>query len=174
MDAFATASFLIAIVCTIVAALFTFQLARGQWLLFVFGRAIFDEDPAKQEKARTIGKRMALVTGAFALLALTIVVYKAAELAGNGMLHTIGLYANNIAFLLFIAALIGFYAIQRYDKNREEKLSKVDSGDTSSAAARMARRAQKARVDSFPTATLIFLICIAAAAFALGLLFSSF
>ena len=96
---------------------------------------------------------------------LTIVWYKGAEIAGNDMLQTAGLYANNVMFLLFIVALIAFYAMQRIDKNKEAKLAKVDHSDVSGESARMARRMQKARVDSFPTATLIFLIVIAVAAF---------
>ena len=59
------------------------------------------------------------------------------------------------------------------DKSKEDKLAKVDASDTSSSSARMARRQQKARVDSFPTATLIFLIVVAVLAFGLGLLFSA-
>lgn len=174
MDGLTTISFIIALVCTVAAVAFTWQFAHGQWLLFLVGREVFDENEQKQAKARKAGRRMAFVTGAFALLTLTILVYAFAKINGSGILLQVGLIANNIAFLLFIVALIAFYAMQRMDKSKEEKLSKVDSRDTSSAAARMARRAQKARVDSFPTATLIFLICIAVIAFALGLLFSAF
>lgn len=173
MDAPTTFSFLLALVCTVAALAFTWQFARGQWLLFLVGREVFDESEETQRKARAAGRRMAFVTGAFALLALTIMVYKLAELNGQDLLRTIGLTANNIAFLIFIVALIAFYALQRRDKAAEAKLAKVDRDSTSSANARMARRMQKARVDSFPTATLIFLICIAVVAFALGLLFSA-
>lgn len=173
MDALTTASFVLAIVCTVAAIAFTWQFAHGQWLLFLVGREVFDQNEAKQEKARKTGVRMAIVTGAFALLTLTILVYKFAELNADDMLRTAGLMANNVAFLLFIVALIVFYAMQRMDKSKEDKLAKVDASDTSSASARMARRQQKARVDSFPTATLIFLIVVAVLAFGLGLLFSA-
>lgn len=173
MDALTTASFVLAIVCTVAAIAFTWQFAHGQWLLFLVGREVFDQDEAKQKKVRKTGVRMAFVTGAFALLTLTILVYKFAEINANDMLRTAGLIANNVAFLLFIVALIVFYAMQRMDKSKEDKLAKVDAGDTSSTSARMARRQQKARVDSFPTATLIFLIVVAVLAFGLGLLFSA-
>lgn len=173
MDALTTASFVLAIACTVAAIAFTWQFAHGQWLLFLIGREVFDQNAAKQEKARKTGVRMSFVTGAFALLTLTILVYKFAEINANDMLRTAGLMANNVAFLLFIVALIVFYAMQRMDKSKEDKLAKVDAGDTSSASARMARRQQKARVDSFPTATLIFLIVVAVLAFGLGLLFSA-
>lgn len=174
MDGLTTVSFIIALVCAVAAIAFTWQFAHGQWLLFLVGREVFDEDERKQAKARKAGQRMAFVTGAFALLTITILLYAFGKLNGNPAVLQIGLIANNIAFLLFIVALILFYAMQRMDKSKEEKIAKVDVRDTSSASARMARRAQKARVDSFPTATLIFLICIAVIAFALGLLFSSF
>lgn len=173
MDALTTASFVLAIVCTVAAIAFTWQFAHGQWLLFLVGREVFDQNEAKQQKARKTGVRMAFVTGAFALLSLTILVYKFAEINANDMLRTAGLMANNVAFLLFIVALIVFYAMQRMDKSKEDKLAKVDASDTSSASVRMARRQQKARVDSFPTATLIFLIVVAVLAFGLGLLFSA-
>ena len=173
MDALTTASFVLAIVCTVAAIAFTWQFAHGQWLLFLVGREVFEENEAKQEKARKTGVRMAFVTGTFALLTLTILVYKFAEINANDMLRSAGLMANNVAFLLFIVALIVFYAMQRMDKSKEAKLAKVDPRDTSSASARMARRQQKARVDSFPTATLIFLIVVAVLAFGLGLLFSA-
>ena len=170
MDALTTASFVLAIVCTVAAIAFTWQFAHGQWLLFLVGREVFDQNEAKQEKARKTGVRMSFVTGAFTL---TILVYKFAEINANDILRTAGLMANNVTFLLFIVALIVFYAMQRMDKSKEDKLAKVDAGDTSSASARMARRQQKARVDSFPTATLIFLIVVAVLAFGLGLLFSA-
>lgn len=173
MDGLTTVSFIFAIVCTVVAVAFTWQFAHGQWLLFLVGREVFEENEVKRAKAIKSGQRMAFVTGAFALLTLTILVYKFAEINANEMLRTAGLMANNVAFLLFIVALIAFYAMQRMDKSKEAELGKVDRSDTSSASARMARRAQKARVDSFPTATLIFLICIAVVAFGLGLLFSA-
>lgn len=173
MDALTTASFVLAIACTVAAIAFTWQFAHGQWLLFLVGREVFDQNEAKQEKVRKTGVRMSFVTGAFALLTLTILVYKFAEINANDMLRTAGLIANNVAFLLFIVALIVFYAMQRMDKSKEDKLAKVDADDTSSASARMARRQQKARVDSFPTATLIFLIVVAVLAFGLGLLFSA-
>lgn len=173
MDGLTTVSFIIAIVCTVVAVAFTWQFAHGQWLLFLVGREVFEENEAKRAKAVACGKRMAFVTCAFALLTVTILVYKFAEINANEVLRSAGLMANNAAFLLFIVALIAFYAMQRMDKSKEAKLEKVDKNDTSSASARMARRAQKARVDSFPTATLIFLICVAVIAFGLGLLFSA-
>ena len=80
MDALTTASFVLAIVCTVAAIAFTWQFAHGQWLLFLVGREVFDQNEAKQEKARKTGVRMSFVTGAFALLTLTILVYKFAEL----------------------------------------------------------------------------------------------
>lgn len=172
MSISATVYFLIAAVLTVASVVFTAKLYKGEWLLFVVGRQVFTDDAKKIDGFRRTGKRMALVTAAFALLMVTIVWYKAAELAGQGTLKTVGLHANNIAFLLFIIALIAFYLLQRIDKNKESKLARVDKKDTSSAAARMARRAQKARVDSFPTASIVFLIVIAVAAFGMGLLFS--
>lgn len=172
MSTFTTVCFAIAAVLTVASVVFTAKLYKGEWLLFVIGRQVFTDDAEKMDGFRRTGKRMALVTAAFALLMVTMVWYKAAELAGQGTLKTIGLHANNIAFLLFIIALIAFYLLQRIDKNKESKLARVNKKDTSSAAARMARRAQKARVDSFPTASIVFLIVIAVAAFGTGLLFS--
>lgn len=173
MSASVTVAFIAAAVFAIVGALFSFKLFKGDWLLFVVGRQVFTDDAEKLEGFKKSGKRMALVTASFTLLMITIIWYKAAEIAGNGMLQTAGLWANNIMFLLFIVALIAFYVTHRMDKNKQEKLAKVDPEDTSSAAARMARRAQKARVDSFPTASLIMLIVIAAVAFGMGLAFGS-
>lgn len=173
MDATITAAFVFAVILAIIALMFTVQFARGEWLLFVVGRDVFTDDESKLEAFRKTGKRIAFITAAFALLMLTIVWYKGAEIAGNDMLQTAGLYANNVMFLLFIVALIAFYAMQRIDKNKEAKLAKVDRSDVSGESARMARRMQKARVDSFPTATLIFLIVIAVAAFGMGMLFGS-
>lgn len=173
MDTLQAISFVIAAVLTVIATLFTLKFLKGDWLLFVVGRQVFTDDAARQDEFKKSGKRMAWVTGAFSLLMVTIIWYKAAEIAGNAALQTAGLYANNIMFLLFIVALVAFYVTHRMDKNKKEKLAKVDRRDMGSAAARMARRAQKARIDSFPTASIVFLIVVAIAAFSMGLLFGS-
>lgn len=173
MDALTTFSFAFAIVCTAAAIIFTWQFAHGRWLLFLVGRAVFDESEDKRRKTLLVGRRMAFVTGSFALLTLTIMVYKFAEIDGDDTLRSIGLMANNIAFLIFIVALIAFYAMQRMDKTKEAKLAKVDKTSVSMESARMARRQQMARVDSFPTATLVFLIIVAMLAFCFGLLFAA-
>lgn len=156
-----------------VSVVFTVQFARGEWLLFLVGRQVFDLDDVKREKAVRSARLMACVTGALALLLVTIIVYKYGRISGDSGLATVGLWANNIAFVVFVAALIAFYAIERHQKNASEKLKRADAGDTSKENAKMARRMQKARVDTFPTATLVFLVCVAVVAFVTGILFST-
>ena len=157
----------------VAAILLTVQFARGAWLYLLIGRKALDPSSASElERARRSAKRMAPVTAALALLLLTIVAYKAGELAGIPALESAGIMANNVAFLLFIVALIAFYALQRMKRDSEGELRKVDAREESSEAARMARRARKARVDSFPTPTLLFLIAVALIAFGMGFLFS--
>lgn len=174
MESTAIAILAAACALAVVAVLITVQFLRGEWLWLLIGRKALDPlSDAQLEKARTSAKRMALVTGALALLLVTIAVYKGAEFAGFPALKSAGIVANNIAFLLFVVALIAFYAMQRMKRDSEGELKKVDAREESTEAARMARRARKARVDSFPTPTLLFLIAVAAIAFGMGLAFSA-
>lgn len=173
MDTATTIAFVCASICAIASLILTFKFFCGEWLLFVVGKQVFTDDQNKIQEFKKTGKLMAAVTGAFALLMLTIMWYKGAEFAGNASLQAAGLMANNFAFLLFIVALVAFYIVQRMAKNKKEQLTKVDKRDTSSDSARMARRVQKARIDSFSTATLVFLIIITVVAFGMGLLFGS-
>lgn len=166
-------SFILAGIIAIVCIAITVQLARGNWLSLVAGRTAYD-NPEKMEKNARCAKRMAFVTGTFALLTATIIFYKAFEVAGNASVAEIGLSINNVSFVLFIIALIAFYVMQRAYKDPMDKPSIGGSKKISSREARLARRAQNARVEAFSSATLFLLIAIIVCAFALGLLFSAF
>lgn len=160
-------------ICFAVAsAAVTLQLLRGSWLFLVMGKQAHSDDPKQMQKAVTIGKRMSFVTGALALLLITIVLYEIACVSANAAFIQITLVANNIAFVLFIVALVAFYVMQRSGNKLPPTKELARSKEISSESARMVRRAQKAKIDVFPTATLVLLIAITVVAFGMGFLFS--
>ena len=162
----------IALCLAAASATVSFQLFRGSWLFLVVGKKANSDDPTQQEKAQKTAKRMTLVTATLALLLLTIVIYEIARSGGNKSFSQVALVINNIAFVLFIAALIAFYVMQRASGNPPSTKEIARTKDISSESARMVRRAQKAKIDVFPTATLWLLIGVAVIAFGVGFLFS--
>ncbi len=158
----------------IAAILLTVLLAQGKCLILLIGpTASREANTEKLGKAQKSAKRMAFVCATFALLLITIAAYKAAELASASDLSSFFLMANNAAFILFVVALIVFFVMQRYYKDPLDVPLDTTKGKPSvEDQARLARRKQRAKMDAFPVATLVFLIVIILLAFVFGIFFS--
>lgn len=172
MNGFAVAVVALAVVLALACAAACVQLARGAWLFLVAGAQARDFPSDEQERrAVTAGRRMAPVLGTLALLLATMAAYQGLRLAGSDAAQVF-LMANNVMFVAFIIALVAFYVMQRAYKDPLDKPAAPGGRTVTSEQAALERRARKARLDAFPTATLATLIAVVVIAVGTGILFS--
>lgn len=176
-------------------ALVAWQLWRGRWLALIAGRAGAAAEGEKGDGVRKAARRMALVALIECALVATLIVYEAARMQGPGAAGTVWALAmvNNAAFLAFVGVMIWFFIVQRPSKDERrgrasapdaargtEGAENAESGAEHAAAARDAaaaasaaeRRAQVARLDHMPLATILFTLALIAIAAAVGILFA--
>lgn len=136
------------------------MLWRGSWLFLVAGKAAADEDAARQEACRTLGRRMAAVVLVACILMATLALFEAGKLTGSAPLATAATWANNAAFLALIVVLVWFFVVSRPERGDQRA-----EGDGKRSA-----RIRSANLDHLHIATVLFVIALLAVVALVGIL----
>ena len=137
--------------CAVVAVMFW----RGSWLFLLAGNGAANGD--REEDCRKLGRRAAVMLLVGCALLATLIVFEAAGLARNVVLASAASFANNVAFLALVVAVIWFFLAQRPDD------------DGLAPDERRSARPRNASLDHVHAATIVFVIAFLAVIAVVGI-----